>query len=572
MRKGILIAGVTLLLLSPLNVYAHGEWKDNIESIVIKETNYTDANLLNGGGYYLMTSKYTIKDAELSKPEGWVVKRALTTMFLKMEKYGVNTQSLAEKRLTYEIINVDMENIAGHAFVVHPNPTIYLYGKYDYQLSEYNVGVTTVHEFAHFVEKNVLNSQDRQQYREIRKIPNNLNNQQELEWGQRFEEIFADDFTKIFYGLKFHRLAVPEINEEEIKDVRDLIIEAIKRETTARVYTDDRNRFIIEKLDLQEQGILPYGESMEKYLNNNLTTEYMIKWFTSDIIIKDEDFSKYLKVIDLERIFKGYRVGNHSTSGLNKNDIKNMIEMIENLLEKDILIDRTIYWGSKYDKNKVTKEIDKAKMMFKERNIITADKLTKGDKPITRQEAVHLLYKSLELNVKETNVENNKFIDVPANHPYSAEINLLVKHGVITGKTQEEFGWGEYLTREQMVGILNRAYNFNKLNNNKEITFKDKETISKIFLKDVEALYSNEVIHGNVNNTFKPKEKVTYNQLLLMLYRTYLNKVTVLELDNSRHDTYHTLKTLKQTLKEHEFKNEIITNHDLVGILMEVNK
>lgn len=115
-----------------------------------------------------------------------------------------------------------------------------------------------------------------------------------------------------------------------------------------------------------------------------------------------------------------------------------------------------------------------------------------------------------------------QFKDVPANAPYAAAVDLLVKLGVVTGVAPDRFAPDDLLTREQFAAFVVRAMGRERLARafaNQPTTFRDDAQISSWARGYVVLASSMKVIQGFPDGTFRPREEVTYAQALTMLVR-----------------------------------------------------
>lgn len=66
-----------------------------------------------------------------------------------------------------------------------------------------------------------------------------------------------------------------------------------------------------------------------------------------------------------------------------------------------------------------------------------------------------------------------------------------------------------YITREEMVAVLIRAFNITLEDESLELPFADKDHIGQWALEYVKAGYENGIIEGYPDNTFRPKNPIT---------------------------------------------------------------
>lgn len=125
---------------------------------------------------------------------------------------------------------------------------------------------------------------------------------------------------------------------------------------------------------------------------------------------------------------------------------------------------------------------------------------------ITRAEAAMLVGKALGL--EEKNGENTGYVD---SIPKWAKGYIIstTEADVFTGYPFKVFKPNNYITREEMIAVLTRAFELKLEKEGFELTFKDKEKIAKWAENYVKAGYHNQVITGYPDNTYKPKNNIT---------------------------------------------------------------
>ena len=135
-------------------------------------------------------------------------------------------------------------------------------------------------------------------------------------------------------------------------------------------------------------------------------------------------------------------------------------------------------------------------------------------------------YRDLNDRVIAT-IHNNaelKFDNSPTNYfrdtgrsAYSSYITTLSKRGIVQGKTADNFGINDSLTRAQVSALLTRAFSFQQIPTKQ---FKDIDVKKSWYSGYVGALQSLGIINGKTPTTFDPNGKITRQQAILMLGRT----------------------------------------------------
>ena len=89
--------------------------------------------------------------------------------------------------------------------------------------------------------------------------------------------------------------------------------------------------------------------------------------------------------------------------------------------------------------------------------------------------------------------------------------------GIIKGISDELFGTGKTITRQDLCTLIYRAY-FSDEEEAEKLNFKDSSDISDYAVKAVSKLYEKGIISGFPDETFRPKELCTRAQAAKMLY------------------------------------------------------
>ena len=151
-------------------------------------------------------------------------------------------------------------------------------------------------------------------------------------------------------------------------------------------------------------------------------------------------------------------------------------------------------------------------------NYVYGEDNLKPEKKITRAEFATLIVRALGI---EKNKGSYQFDDVDQDSWYANDIALAADAGIINGIGSRQFAPNENITREQMAVMMARTY---KIINGKdmmveEITFPDKDDISSWAVEAVKAAFSNNIVTGFGDGTFKPQKKTTRAQGIVMLKR-----------------------------------------------------
>lgn len=152
----------------------------------------------------------------------------------------------------------------------------------------------------------------------------------------------------------------------------------------------------------------------------------------------------------------------------------------------------------------------------------------KPDDYITRAEAAVLVGKALKLEPQNTLIP--KYVD-PIPKWASGYVNITSDKEIFKGYP---FGWfrpSNNITREEMITVLDRAFNLSLEDKSLELPFTDKDDIGNWAIEHVKSGYEDKVIIGYPDNTYKPNNKITRAEAftiickLLGYHETHLQKV-----------------------------------------------
>ena len=136
---------------------------------------------------------------------------------------------------------------------------------------------------------------------------------------------------------------------------------------------------------------------------------------------------------------------------------------------------------------------------------------------ITREEFVKMVISSFRL---EDNSAETSFKDTNKNAWHYMYIASANKYHIVNGESDDFFGVGFNITREDMATILSRVFNLKNINleENEVSEFVDKDTISSYAAENVVKMQRMNVINGFEDGTFRPKEYATRAMAAQMIY------------------------------------------------------
>ena len=146
------------------------------------------------------------------------------------------------------------------------------------------------------------------------------------------------------------------------------------------------------------------------------------------------------------------------------------------------------------------------------------------DNTVKREEFVKMLVCALDL---ENDIAKCEFADVKEDNWSYTYISSAYESGIVNGNDKNNFGIGEYLSRQDLAVMVYRAA-LNKgikADSVAEI-FGDDDVISDYAKDSVYALKNLKIINGYENNTFEPNSNSTRAEVVTILHRllTLLNE------------------------------------------------
>ena len=139
----------------------------------------------------------------------------------------------------------------------------------------------------------------------------------------------------------------------------------------------------------------------------------------------------------------------------------------------------------------------------------------RGSQSLKREEATKLIMAGLN---KQGDSKLPTFSDVKADSVWMPFVDAALDHGVMFGHRDGKFGFGDYLTRQQMASILVRAFELKPVG--KTFEFKDMKDASISHQQDIQILAQNGITFGFSDGTFRPKEVIDRATFSVFLYRS----------------------------------------------------
>lgn len=143
------------------------------------------------------------------------------------------------------------------------------------------------------------------------------------------------------------------------------------------------------------------------------------------------------------------------------------------------------------------------------------DDTFRPDNSITRAEFITIVNRLLR-----NNIESTKYIpDNNSKDWYYSEVRKAIDSGIIKGDPDGSVRPNDYITREEAVVILHRAFSTEITDNIKINSYNDSEDVSK-WAYDAMALFvKKNYLKGYDNNTIKPKDNITRAEVVSIIDR-----------------------------------------------------
>lgn len=136
---------------------------------------------------------------------------------------------------------------------------------------------------------------------------------------------------------------------------------------------------------------------------------------------------------------------------------------------------------------------------------------------ITREEFIKVVVNTFGIYNKNAKCS---FSDTPQDSWYAAYVASVVDAGIVNGISDDKFGTGAYITREDAAVILSRAvaYAGKSFESKSETEFTDSENISDYAKNHVTDMANAGIINGMTDGSFSPKLNCTRAQAATVIY------------------------------------------------------
>ncbi len=148
------------------------------------------------------------------------------------------------------------------------------------------------------------------------------------------------------------------------------------------------------------------------------------------------------------------------------------------------------------------------------------DATFRGNDLLTREAFVKMIV--LAFDLKQVG-ERISYTDLPSSHWCSNYVSIASSNGIINGVSDNEFGVGRPLTRQDMATILYRTVkhlNVELSSDNYEINFIDAVDISEYAVEGISKLQLAGIINGVSENEYAPRSNTTRAMAAKVIYET----------------------------------------------------
>ncbi|MBS7297605.1 MAG: S-layer homology domain-containing protein [Eubacteriales bacterium] len=251
--------------------------------------------------------------------------------------------------------------------------------------------------------------------------------------------------------------------------------------------------------------------SSNKYLND-LNKTLLIKSFT-----KTKDLSDYITKYYADKAAASSNI----SSGTSSSKVPDTLLVIgEKVVVPPVTPPEPIL-ASNEDRFNDISDVDWAKEAINylaEKGIVSG----RGEKQfapkdnVKREEFVTMLVRAFDL--KNDGNSDMNFSDVNTDEWYAPYIKTAYALGIVKGVSEEEFGTGIYISRQDMAVMITRAKNIETADSMPENTFADEDQIADYARVSVAYLKNAGVINGYDDGSFRPYGNATRAETAKILY------------------------------------------------------
>lgn len=270
------------------------------------------------------------------------------------------------------------------------------------------------------------------------------------------------------------------------------------------------------------EGFSYSSYSSSKYLND-LNKTLLTKSFTKTKELSDY-ITKYLKDKASSQTSGGSTGGGSSSGGSSSSKAPS----IKNTNTGSPVVPPAPVLGNNEDNNKGNDEVftdiadfdwaSEAINHLAQKGVLSGkgDKLFAPRDNVKREEFVKMLV--LAFDLKSDDAGDINFSDINSEEWYVPYIKTAYGLGIVNGVSENEFGIGSYISRQDMAVMITRAKNIELTEDMSDNTFTDSEQVSDYARQSVGYLKNAGVINGYSDGSFKPLGNVTRAETAKVLY------------------------------------------------------
>lgn len=143
------------------------------------------------------------------------------------------------------------------------------------------------------------------------------------------------------------------------------------------------------------------------------------------------------------------------------------------------------------------------------------------NREVKREELIKMIVAAFSL---KNNGNSISFTDVMSGEWYYSYVQTGFGAGIVNGISEDLFGVGRSVTRQELAAILYRTAKYIGMNFTQEKVFADNDEISDYAREAVSALAGNGIIDGIGDNTFAPNQTATRAQTAKLIWKLLQTK------------------------------------------------
>ena len=136
---------------------------------------------------------------------------------------------------------------------------------------------------------------------------------------------------------------------------------------------------------------------------------------------------------------------------------------------------------------------------------------------VTREQFIKMMVAAFGITA---NAQDTGFKDVVPGMWYETYVNTAYSAGIVSGISENEFGIGQYLTREDMAVLICRIAEYKGIDIGKisDKSFSDWDAVADYAKDAVKKLADGGIINGTGGTEFSPKGYATRAQCAVIIY------------------------------------------------------